>query len=60
MKLFINSNCFKEALNTNKNYSNIVILIEEDNIINKFLNNKYLKSIPLLEFSDQAIQIKIF
>ena len=50
-KMFIKSKCMKEALNKDSKYINIIRLINDDNIINKFLNEKYLKSIPLFEFA---------
>ena len=50
-KLFLRSNCVKQALKENNNYINIIELIDNDDILNKFLNDKYLKSIPLFEFA---------
>ena len=50
-KFFIKAKCVKEALNYNKKYLDIKNLIEDDNIINRFLSDKYLKSIPLFEFA---------
>ena len=50
-KLFIKSECVKNALKKDERYKNIAEIIEDDYIINNFLNDKYLKSIPLFEFS---------
>ena len=50
-KLFIKSGCVREAMKKNKRYENIITLINNDNIINKFLDDKHLKSIPLFEFA---------
>lgn len=50
-KTIIKSNCVLEALKTNDEYKNIIELIKNDSIINKFLEKKYLKSIPLFDFS---------
>lgn len=50
-KTIIKSNCVLEALKTNNEYKNIIELIKNDSIINKFLEEKYLKSIPLFDFS---------
>ena len=49
-KFFIKSKCLKEALEKNSLYENIIKLIENDEIIDNFLNSKYLKSIPLFDF----------
>ena len=49
-KYFIRSKSFKEALHKHKEYVNILNLVNDDNILNKFLNKKYIKSIPLFEF----------
>ena len=59
-KTLIRSNCILEALNTNKEYENIRELIKNDSIINKFLEKKYLKSIPLFEFSGSGYTNKDF
>jgi hypothetical protein len=50
-KIFLRSTCVKQALKENNNYNNIIEIIDNDNILNKFLNDKYLKSIPLFEFA---------
>jgi len=50
-KTIIKSKCILEALKTNKDYDGIIELIKNDSIINKFLEKKYLKSLPLFEFS---------
>ena len=50
-KFFIKTKCVKEALESDNKYINIEKLIEDKNIINKFLSNKNLKSIPLFEFA---------
>ena len=50
-KCFIKSKCVTEALKYDKNYDNIQKLIKDDNIIDKFLSDKNLKSIPLFEFA---------
>ena len=50
-KIFIKSKCVKEALKKNKRYENIITLINDENIVNKFLDDKYLKSIPLFDFA---------
>ena len=50
-KSFIKSKCVKQALKYNINYINIEKIIKDDNIIDKFLSNKNLKSIPLFEFA---------
>ena len=48
---FIKSKCVQEALEKDERYKNIINIIKDDDIINKFLDDKYLKSIPLFEFS---------
>ena len=50
-KFFIRSKCVEEAFLLNEKYKNIINLINDDDIINNFLSDKYLKSIPLFEFS---------
>ena len=50
-KFFIKSKCVKEALKKNKRYENIITLLNYENIVNKFLDDKYLKSIPLFDFA---------
>lgn len=50
-KNFLRSTCVKQALKENNNYNNIIEIIDNDNILNTFLNDKYLKSIPLFEFA---------
>ena len=50
-KFFIRSRSFQEALSKHKSYINIISLVNDDNIINKLLSEKYLKSIPLFEFA---------
>ena len=50
-KNFIKSKCVEEALKKDERYINIIYIIKDDDIINKFLDDKYLKSIPLFEFS---------
>ena len=50
-KFFIRSRSFQEALSKHKKYINIISLVNDDNIINKILSEKYLKSIPLFEFA---------
>jgi hypothetical protein len=35
-KLFLRSNCVKQALKENNNYINIIELIDNDDILNKF------------------------
>ena len=50
-KLFIKSKCVQEALKKNKRFENIITLINDENIINTFLDKKYLKSIPLFDFA---------
>ena len=50
-KIFIKSQCVQEALQHHNNYINISKLVKDDNIINKFLSDKHLKSIPLFEFA---------
>ena len=49
-KFFLKSNCVKQALKENDNYINIIELINNDDILNKFLNDN-LKSIPLFDFA---------
>ena len=51
VKMFIKSQCIQDALNQDERYKNIIEVIKDDNIIDNFLNDKYLKSIPLFEFS---------
>ena len=50
-KLFIKSKSVQEALKKSIQYENIKTLINNDNIINNFLDNKHLKSIPLFDFA---------
>ena len=50
-KIFIKSEYIQEALQLNNDYINITKLVKNDNIIIKFLSDKYLKSIPLFEFA---------
>ena len=57
-KFFIKSKCVQQALQNNKKYINVLKLIEDDNIINEFLSNKHLKSIPLFEFAGSGYTSK--
>ena len=50
-KFFIKTKCVEMALEKDSNYINIEKLIKDDNIINKFLSDKNLRSIPLFEFT---------
>ena len=50
-KFFIKSKCVQEALRKDNRYENIITLINDENIISKFLDDKYLKSIPLFDFA---------
>ena len=59
-KFFIKTKCFRDALKSDKKYININNLVEDDNIINKFLSNKNLKSIPLFEFAGSGYTNKDF
>ena len=49
-KDFVKSKCMKEFIEKNKQYKNLSKLINNDKIIENFLNNKYLKSAPLFDF----------
>ena len=51
VKIFIKSQCVEDALKKDERYNNIIKVIKDDTIINNFLDDKYLKSIPLFEFS---------
>ena len=46
-KFFINSRCFRQALEKHEEYENILKLISNNQIVEKYLNRKYLISIPL-------------
>ena len=49
-KFFINTKCFLQALEKHEEYDNILKLISNNQIVEKFLNRKYLISIPLFDF----------
>ena len=49
-KFFINSRCFRQALEKHEEYENILKLISNNQIVEKYLNRKYLISIPLFDF----------
>jgi hypothetical protein len=50
-KFFIKTKCVEMALEKDSNYINIEKIIKDDSIINKFLSDKNLRSIPLFEFA---------
>ena len=50
IKLFIKSKCFKDMLNLDKKYKNIIKLLKDDIIIDKFLSSKFLKAIPICRY----------
>lgn len=50
-KKFIKSNCLREFLSKSKLYDKIIDLLNNEDVINNFLNNKHLKSAQIFDFA---------